>query len=246
MDRMIFLAMNAAKQNLRAQNIAMNNLANTSTTGFKADFQAARAMPVFGDGHPSRVYSMVERPGIDFTHGAMVTTGNDMDIAVDGEGWIAVQAADGTEAYTRSGDLELTANGILQTRSGHPVIGNGGLITLPQNQAMVIGVDGTISIRPLGQEANTLAQVERVRLVNPPKDMLIKGEDGLFRMRDGAQADTDAFVRVKQGALEASNVNAVEQLTQIITLARQYEMSIKAMETSQRIDEASVQQMRLN
>lgn len=246
MDRMLYLAMNAAKQILHAQGLATNNLANANTSGFKADLLAARAMPVFGPGEPTRVYAMTERPGTDLRSGSLTTTGNDLDVAVDGPGWFAVLARDGSEAYTRAGNLHINANGLLETASGEPIVGNGGLITLPQAQTLVIGSDGTISIRPLGQEANTMAQLDRLKLVNPPAEQLVKGDDGLFRLRDGASAPPVAEVRVTQGALETSNVNPITEMINVISLARRYEMVVSAMQTAKENDAASATQLRLN
>lgn len=245
MDRMIYLAMSAAKQTLNAQALATHNLANANTVGFKADFDAFRAMPLYGPGQPSRAFAMVERPGTNLAPGSIETTGNDLDIAINGDGYIAVQAADGSEAYTRAGDLQLTVNGQLQTATGHPVLGNGGPIALPQSEALVIGIDGTISVRPLGQDANTLAQVDRIKLVKPDPAQLEKGPDGLFRLADGSPAPVDASVRVTRGALERSNVNAVSEMVQIITNARQYEMAVKAMNTAQQMDAAGARLLSL-
>ena len=239
MDRMVYLAMSAAKHAMRAQSVATNNLANASTTGFKADLAAVRAMPVFGPGHPSRVFAMAERPGTDLAPGSLQTTGNDLDIAINGDGYLAVIAPDGTEAYTRAGELKLTVNGQLQTSAGHPVLGNGGPIALPQFDSMVIGVDGTISVRPLGQEANTLAQVDRIKLVRPQADLLRKGADGLLRLEDGSNAPIDAGVRITRGALEESNVNPVTEMINIISHARRYEMAVKAMASAQQMDAAA-------
>ena len=245
MDRMIYLAMSAAKQTLRAQAMASHNLANANTTGFKADFDAFRAMPVFGPGHPSRAFAMVERPGIDFTTGSLEATGNPLDVAVVGEGFIAIQAPDGSEAYTRAGDLKLTVTGQLLTGAGHPVLGNGGPIALPQSESILIGDDGTISIRPVGQEATTLAQVDRIKLVKPALENLIKGEDGLFRTRDGSAPPPDAAVGVARGLLERSNVNSVSEMIDMIENARNYEMAIKAMRSAQENDAASTRIMRI-
>lgn len=246
MDRMLFLAMNAARQTMNGQAVAAHNLANASTSGFKADFEAYRAMPLFGDGFPSRVYSMAERPGIDFSTGTIETTGNDLDIAINGEGFLAVQAPDGSEAYTRAGELKLTAAGQLLTADGLPVLGNGGPIALPQSQAIVFGTDGTISTRPVGQEANTLAQVDRLRLVRPlSAGDLLKGPDGLFRTRDGIPAPVDNTVTVLQGALERSNVNPVSEMVSMIENARQYELAVKAMDTAQQIDGEGARVLRL-
>ncbi len=245
MDRMIYLAMSAAKQMMNAQALATNNLANASTVGFKADFESVRAMPVYGPGAPSRAFAMTERPGTNFTAGTVETTGNDLDIAINGEGYIAVQAPDGSEAYTRAGDLQITVNGQLQTGTGLPVLGNGGPIAMPQSESLVIGTDGTITIRPVGQGANALAQVDRIRLVRPDPAQLTKGADGLIRLKDGSSAPPDASVRVTRGTLERSNVNTVAEMVRIIEHARQYEMAVKAMATAQQMDAAGSQLLKL-
>ena len=245
MDRMIWLAMSGAKQTLTAQAAANHNLANASTAGFRADFNAFRAMPVFGDGHPSRVYAMSERPGVDFKAGSIVRTGNDLDVAVDGEGWLAVQAPDGSEAYTRAGNLRLDASGLLQTASGHPVLGNGGAIAIPPSETLNIGNDGTISVRPVGQGSESLATVDRLRLVRTPSSELVKGPDGLFRRSDGQPAAPDASVRVLQGAYESSNVNPIEMMVSLMNMQRQFELQVKAMRTAQENDAQSAQLLRL-
>lgn len=245
MDRMLYLAMSAAKQMMNAQALATQNLANASTVGFKADFEAVRAMPVYGPGLPSRAFAMTERPGTNFAPGSIETTGNDLDVAINGEGFIAVLAADGSEAYTRAGDLQLTVNGQLQTAAGLPVLGNGGPIALPQAESVTIGTDGTISIRPVGQDANALAQVDRIRLVKPDPALLTKGADGLIRLKDGSSAPPDASVRVTRGAIEQSNVNSVAEMVRIIEHARQYEMAVKAMATAQQMDAADARLLNL-
>ncbi len=246
MDRMLYLAMSAAKQMMTAQALASNNLANANTTGFKADFDAVRAMPVFGDGYPSRVYAMTERPGIDFNVGTVETTDNELDIAINGAGFIAVIAPDGTEAYTRAGEFKQTVNGQLVTATDLPVLGNGGPIAFPQAESILIGTDGTISIRPLGQDANTLAQIDRIKLVNPPLADLKKDADGLFRLRDGTIAAADASVRVERGALERSNVNPVHEMISMIEAQRIYETAIKAMDTAQESDSNGARLLRLS
>ncbi|HMM78345.1 MAG TPA: flagellar basal-body rod protein FlgF [Gammaproteobacteria bacterium] len=246
MDRMIFLAMSAARQTMNGQAQAANNLANANTTGFKADFDAYRAMPLFGAGHPTRVFALAERPGVDFSTGTIEMTGNDLDVALNGEGFIAVQAPDGSEVYTRAGEFRIDANGQLLTMDGLPVLGNGGPIALPPSQAVVIGTDGTISTRPIGQEANTLAQIDRLRLVRPlDLAQVVKGADGLFRQKDGTPMPIDAAVTVTQGALERSNVNPVGEMITMIENARQYEMAVKAMDTAQTLDAEGARVLRL-
>lgn len=245
MDRMIFLAMNAARQMMNGQAQAANNLANASTTGFKADLEAYRSMPLFGDGAPTRVFSMAERPGVDFSAGSLEQTGNNLDVAINGEGFIAVRTANGKEAYTRAGELHLDAAGQLMTAHGEQVLGNGGPIALPPLNSVLIGNDGTISMRPLGQDANTLAQVDRIKLVKPNVTALVKGSDGLFRLKTGLEAPSDATVGVVSGALEHSNVNPVAEMISMIETSRQYELAVKAMSTAQTIDADGARLLRL-
>jgi len=231
-DRAIYTSMTGAKHNTIAQTVHANNLANVSTDGFRRDYVAARSMGVyFGDGYPTRAHALAERPATDFSIGTMRETGRDLDVAVRGKGWIAVRAADGSEAYTRAGNLQLTPTGQLLTGSGLPVLGNGGPIALPEASKIEIGSDGTITVRALGQGSEALVQVDRIRLVNPSDQQMEKREDGLVYFREGARAPLDANVRVASGFLEGSNVNAVEALTEMLSLARQYEMQVKLMKT---------------
>lgn len=240
MDRALYTSMTGAKHNAIAQTVHANNLANVSTDGFRRDYVAARSMGVYyGDGFPTRAHALTERPATDFTVGTLRDTGRDLDIAVRGEGWIAVRAPDGGEAYTRAGNLQITPLGQLLTGNGLPVIGNGGPIVVPQASKVEIGTDGTITIRPLGQGSESLVEVDRIRLVNPPAQQLTKGEDGLVRYSAGNRAPVDATVAVASGFLEGSNVNAVEALTEMLSLARQYETQVRLMKTVDEDSEAS-------
>jgi flagellar basal-body rod protein FlgF len=246
MDRMLYLAMSTAKQTMQAQAVNTNNLANATTTGFKADLEQFRSMPVYGEGMPSRVYAMTERPGIDFEQGPINATGRDLDMAIQGEGWIAVQAKDGSEAYTRAGDLRIDSTGMLTTGAGLPVMGNnGGPVIVPPAETLEIGGDGTISIRPIGQAASTLAEVDRIKLVNPDAANLTKGEDGLIRLKDGGTAPANAEVTLISGALEGSNVSTVDAMVKMIELQRQYEMQVKMMSTAKENESATDQLLRM-
>jgi flagellar basal-body rod protein FlgF len=228
MDKALYIAMSGAKQNMLSQAAHANNLANVNTTGFKEDFAQARSMPVYGEGLPTRAYSMSERPGTNFEQGALIQTGNSLDVALKGEGWIAIQSADGTEAYTRAGNLSIDVNGQLRTGAGFPVLGDGGPLVIPPAATVEVGADGTISVIPLGGEG--LAQVDRIRLVNLDSDSIEKGKDGLIHLKEGAaQPEVAAEVRVEQGFLEGSNVNAVSSLTDMLSLSRQYELQVKLM-----------------
>jgi flagellar basal-body rod protein FlgF len=246
MDRMLYVAMSGAKQTMLAQASNSHNMANANTTGFRADLAAFRSMPVYGPGEPSRVYAMLERPGVDTTSGAINTTGRELDVAIKGEGWIAVQAADGTEAYTRAGNLRIGNGGILTTGGGVAVLGNGGPIALPPAEKIEIGNDGTISIQAIGQSPSTLTVLDRIKLVKLDPALLTKGNDGLMRLNDGNVAEPDATISLVSGALETSNVSVVESMVNMIMLARQYETQVKMMKTAEETDSASTQLLSLS
>lgn len=243
MDRMIYVAMSGAGQIEMRQATSTHNLANANTTAFRADFDSMRSLPVYGAGKPSRVYSIDQRAGVNFETGRLSQTGRDLDIAIIGRGFIAVQAPDGSEAYTRAGDLRVISGGLLQTGNGHAVMGNGGPIALPPYEKLDIAADGTLSIIPLGQEASALAVVDRIRLVNPPVADLKKGLDGLLRARNPVAAD--ASIRLASGTVEGSNVNAISELVNMIELARKYEMHVKLMEAAQSNDASSSRILKL-
>lgn len=233
MDKMLYLAMSGASQNTLAQRAHANNLANLSTSGFRRDFEQARSMPLFGDGYPARVYAMSERPATDFTPGSLQETGNELDVAIEGQGWLAVQTPDGSEAYVRTASMKIDALGMLRTGSGLPVLGNAGPIAVPPQQQIEIGQDGTISIRSLGEAPNVVAQVDRIKMVNPDPKSLVKGEDGMIRLKEPATQQADANVRLTSGFLESSNVNAVAEMTSMLALARQFELHVKMMRTAE-------------
>lgn len=246
MDRMLYIAADGARQIQTAQALNANNLANSSTTGFKAQFEAMRALPVYGPGHASRVYTQSEATGVDYSSGSLMATGKSLDIAVNGKGWIAVQAPDGSEAYTRAGDLRVSSTGMLETGAGHPVMGDGGPISIPDAQELEIAADGTVSVLPIGQALSTIAVVGRIKLVDASEGEMAIGDDGLLRMKDGSSAAADANVRVASGVLESSNVNTIEALTSMIHLARQFETQVKLMKTAEEADAASTKLMSIS
>ncbi len=238
MDRMLFISMNAAQQTMLAQATNANNLANVNTTGFRADLEQFRSMPVFGEGLPTRVYSMTERPVTDYQQGSVQSTGR--------EGFISVMGKDGREGYTRAGDLHVTELGQLVTGTGLPVMGEGGPIAIPPAEKIDIGADGTISIRPIGGAENELAVIDRIKLVKPDLQNVFKDQDGLLRMADGTEAPLDATVKVASGTIEGSNVNAVGALVNMIELQRKYEMQVKMMSTAEENSAASARLLQLN
>jgi len=233
MDKMLYVAMTGAKETLRAQTVNNHNLANVSTTGFRADLAAFQSRAVDGSGYASRVYATNGTVGWDSNSGAMLSTGRDLDIAINGPGWIAIQGPDGKEAYTRAGNLHVDSTGQLMTASGRPVLGDGGPINIPPYTSIFFARDGSISIVAQGQTPDTTSTVARVKLVNPAEADIERGDDGLFRMKDGSEAPPDAAVQISSGELESSNVNAAAAMVNMIELARQFEMQVKAIRTAE-------------
>jgi flagellar basal-body rod protein FlgF len=232
MDGSRFVAMTGATQMMRAQTEVAHNLANADTVGFKAQMSAFQALPVQGPGMPTRINGVAQGEGVDLRSGAEIQTGRELDVAVQGDGWLAVQAADGSEAYTRAGNLQLTADGLLTDSRGNLVLGDGGPISLPPATQVSIGNDGTVSVVPTGQGPETIASVGRLKLVNPPANQLALGSDGLMHLADGSTAPSDPGVTLKSGVLESSNVNPSQTLVQMIELSRQYELQVKAIKNA--------------
>lgn len=230
MDRMIYLSMSGAKAAMQRQDVLANNLANVSTTGFRAELQAFRSVPVRGDGASTRAFALETSIGYNPDPGAISATGRNLDVAMGGQAWMGVQALDGTEAYTRAGALDVNADGILVTRSGLQVQGDGGAITVPQNAEVSIGSDGTVtaktsdSVRPL--------PIGRIKLVTPEAP-LQRGTDGLFRAADGNDIAADPAATLQDGALEGSNVSPVETMVAMISAGRQFEQQMKLLQIAQ-------------
>ncbi|MBW8185144.1 flagellar basal-body rod protein FlgF [Shewanella nanhaiensis] len=247
MDKLLYVAMSGAKQNMNALAVRANNLANANTDGFKADMEQARSMQAFGEGLPTRVFAMTENPSANFSSGPLKTTGRDLDIAINGSGWIAVQGADGGEAYTRSGSLSFDTSGLLRNDRGNPIMGDSGPIVLPLPiEKVEIAQDGIISVRPLGATAEVIEEVGRIKLVNPGDGNMMRGADGLFRQMSGEIAPADPRVAVESGAVEGSNVNAVDEMVSLIDIQRQFEMQVKMMKTAEEMDQASSSLMRIS
>lgn len=232
MDRLIYTAMTGAKHVFMQQAGVANNLANASTIGFKAQEHRFRAVEVQGEGMPTRAFVVDASVSDVFDEGPLMFTGRNLDVAVQGRGWLAVQLPDGSEAYTRAGAMEVDEAGQLVTKTGHVVLGDGGPIAIPPDNNIEIGADGTVSIVPTFGTPNNVNPVGRLKLVNPPEADLVRGDDGLFRLRSGQPAPADENVRVTAGTLEGSNVNVTDAMVNLISLSRQFELQIKLMQTA--------------
>ena len=241
MDKMLYLAMTGAKHIDLQQATTANNLSNVNTNAFKADLASFRALPVVGPGAPTRTYVVDNTIGHDMSQGSLMHTGSPSDFALGSPGFFAVQAADGSEAYTRGGGYVLDANGMMRTRSGLPITGDGGPITVPTGYQVQLGQDGSVVGVPQNGKDRTPQLLGQIKLVNPGDKEVYKGPDGLFRMNSGDTATADTNVKLVPETLEASNVNAVESLVQMISHGRQYEMNIKLMTNADQNDQKATQ-----
>jgi len=271
-DRMVYVAMSGAREVMFRQTTNNHNLSNVNTTGFKADLDNMLSNPVRGPGHSTRVYATAGGTLTDLTPGSIFTTGRELDIALDDEGFIAVRTDDGREAYTRAGELRVGADGVLETFDGNLVMGNNGPIAIPPYDKLLIGKDGTISVQPIDGVQGVMVEVDRIKLVNPDPALLEKGPDGLMRIKGeqaardwtitissaGAEAQAevaeagapaalppDPDVAITSGALESSNVNSVQSLVTMVSLSRQYELLVKMMKTAEEIDASATSLVRL-
>lgn len=235
MDPILYSAVDGGTNDLVRQDIIANNLANVNTPGFKADLYQAQVMYLTDEnGVPQsngQSY-IVEMPStVDLTPGPIMTTGRPLDVAVSGKGFMAVQDANGNEFYTRSGSFQINADGQLLTESGLFVVGDGGPITIPPARSMTIGSDGTISIIPLNGSSKDVAVLDRIKTVSLNAGQASRSENGLFKLSQGGIAEADLNVQVVGGALEGSNVNAVDQMVQMISASRDFDAQMKIMST---------------
>ncbi|MES2263445.1 MAG: flagellar basal-body rod protein FlgF [Pseudomonadota bacterium] len=233
MDKLIYTAMTGARHVLEQQATTSNNLANATTTGFRAQLDSFRAVPVQSEGLPTRTFVVDSTVGADFRAGPIQTTGRSLDVALRGDGWIAVQSADGSEAYTRNGSLKVSENGLLQTTSGQTLQGEGGPIAIPPDTTVAIAADGTVSSITNDTKPGPSNVLGRIKLVNPPSQQLERGNDGLFRLKAGTPADIDPNVRLVDGALEGSNVNPVDAMVTMISLGRQFETQMSLLKNAE-------------
>jgi flagellar basal-body rod protein FlgF len=246
MDRLIYIAMTGAKHALWQQASTAHNLANVTTTGYRAESNAFRALPVFGEGAKTRAFVVDSTTGADFNPGVIQNTGRELDVAVQGKGWIAVQASDGSEAYTRNGSFQISPNGVLQTRNGLNVTGDGGPIAIPPDNDITVANDGTVSAIPTGQTLTSVTALGRIKMVNPPEADLVKGQDGLFRLKSGQPAPADVNVVLAPNSLESSNVSMVESLVNMITHARSFELQTKLLQKAESNEAKASQLLNLN
>ncbi|MCW8107578.1 flagellar basal body rod protein FlgF [Alteromonas ponticola] len=246
MDKLLWIAASGAKQDLLATGVRANNLANAQTIGFKAQLEQARAMPVYGEGLPTRVFALTESPSNNYETGAMIQTGRDLDVAIQGNGFFAVQDANGNEVYSRDGSFQLGPDGVLTDMHGNIVLGDAGPIFLPVPlDNLNIDMDGTISTRPIGAPINVSEEVGRLKLVNPQLDSIERRADGLFQSKNGDIFNASEQVNLLSGVVEGSNVNAVNEMVNMISLQRHYELQVKLMKQADDLDQQGNMMLRI-
>ncbi|MCL5272771.1 MAG: flagellar basal-body rod protein FlgF [Gammaproteobacteria bacterium] len=235
MEPILYNAITGGKSDFKRQELIANNLANINTPGFKADLYQAQTMymnDASGNNASKGQSFVVQGPnGIDVTPGEIITTGRDLDIAIDGEGWMAVKDRQGREAYTRGGSLRLDVNGQLITAGGKVVLGDGGPISIPPAKSIEIGNDGTITIVPLDGDVKSLAILDRIKLVKLDPGNIVKNDEGLLQLKQGGKAVADGTVKLINGAIEGSNVNAIDQMVGMISAGREFDAQMKLLST---------------
>jgi flagellar basal-body rod protein FlgF len=246
MDRLVNTALTAMRGAMARQTAISNNLANANTTGFRAEIANATSQWLNGETYNTRAQQAEQVLGADMAPGAVVQTGNPLDVAMDGDTLLAVQASDGSEGYTRRGDLRVSDSGLLTTGDGNPVLGEGGPITLPTYDSLSIAKDGGIWIVPQGGDPAQPQRVDGLKLVNAKGSSIAKGTDNLFRETNGGALPQDPIASVTGGAIEGSNVNATQALVQMIEASRSWETQVKMINTAKEIDDGGASLMRLD
>lgn len=245
MDRLVDTALTAMRAAMSRQSTIANNLANANTVGFRGEIANATTRWINGQTFNSRAQTAEQVLGADMAQGSVTSTGNPLDIAINGDAFLAVQASDGSEGYTRRGDLKLSDSGLLTTGDGLPVLGNSGPITLPPADSIAIAKDGSISIVPRGGDPKQPQQIDQLKLASPAGSQIAKGLDGLFHEVHGGSLPADPLASVTAGSLEGSNVNATEMLVQMIEASRAWETQVKMIDTAKQIDDGGASLMRL-
>ena len=246
MDKLVYTAATGMRARMAAQAAIANNMANASTTGFRADLVNFDQLDITGQGLDTRRPTSEEVTTADFKPGAVEQTGRPLDVAMSGDAWLAVQAADGSEAYTRRGDLQISATGVLETGDGFPVMGSGGPITVPPADKLQIASDGTISIKPLGSQPDTpMQQIDQLKLVSPKGSQTVKGLDNLLYVKGGGTLPKDMAAKVETGALEGSNVDMTQTLVDMIENQRAYEVQANLLKNAKDMDQGGASVMSL-
>lgn len=246
MDRLIYTAVSGMSDSMVRERVIASNMANTSTIGFKAEKLYTTPVTLKGPALEARAMAEGEVKSADMSAGNITQTGRKLDIALLGDAMMAVQSADGTESYTRRGDLTVSPTGVLENGDGRPVIGNGGPITVPLDAQITIGPDGMVLVANLENPNLPPQPTDRIKLASPSGTTIAKGLDGLFRVVGGGVLPADENARTIPGSLEQSNVNPSEVLTQMIQAQRLYDIRTKLIATAKEVDQSGTSLLRIS
>lgn len=245
MDHLIYTAYSGMSASVVQQRVIASNLANTQTTGFRAELLVATPTTVKGSGLEARAMADAQVSGASMKQGDLMQTGNPLDIALTGDTMLAVQAGDGSEAYTRRGDLTIDANGTLVNGEGLPVLSDSGPITVPAGNKVTIAPDGTVLASDPAQGEAPPEPIGKLKLATTTGTQLEKGLDGLFRVVGGGVLPADDGAKVITGSLEKSNVNATQVLVDMVAAQRLFDMRTKVIAAAKDNDEKSTALMGL-
>jgi flagellar basal-body rod protein FlgF len=245
MDRIVHASLSAMRAAMARQAATANNLANAGTAGYRADVSAARTTFIEAQGQVYAARASGQVLSADMKAGTVTKTDRPLDIALAGDAMLAVQAPNGDESYTRRGDLHVTDSGLVTTGDGHPVLGEGGPLTLAAADSIRIDKDGSVWVVPQGGDPDNPTRVDRLKLASPAGSDVVKGLDGLFRVRGGGALPQDPEARLVAGSLEGSNVNASQALVDMIDASRAWDTQINLITSARELDTASADLMRL-
>ncbi|KTE20945.1 flagellar biosynthesis protein FlgF [Sphingopyxis sp. H050] len=245
MDRLIYTSLTAMRGSMARQTAIANNLANAQTPGFRADMAEAQSLWLNGTGFNTRAVASQEVLGSDMKAGTVTETGRDLDVAMQGDAMLVVQAKNGEEAYTRRGDLQLAPSGLLTTGDGSPVQGTQGPVTIPPADSISIDSEGRIWVVPAGGDPQSPQEVDRLRLASPVGSDVVKGLDGLFRVKGGGILPDDPEARLITRSIEGSNVAATTALVDMIEASRSWDTQLKMITDARDMDSATANLMQL-
>lgn len=245
MDRMIYTALTGMNAALARQRAVASNLANAQTTGFRAETFSLKPLTLRGPQLEARAMTEGAVRGADMSAGRVVPTGRPLDIAVRGGALIALQATDGSEVYSRRGDLTVGVGGVLENGDGRPVIGEAGPITVPPGREVTIATDGSVLAADPAAPDAPAENIGRIKLASPAGSAILKDLDGFLRVPDGGVLPADPTAEVEAGALEQSNVDTSATLIEIIEAQRSFERRSKLFSTAGEIDQAGSRLMSL-
>lgn len=245
MDKMIHSSLSAMQGIMARQTAIANNMANASTTGFRAEIVNAKAKHLSSETLDSRAIAYERVLAADLAAASVTSTGRPLDVALDGDAMLSVQGPDGEPAYTRRGDLQLSETGLVTTGAGDPVWGESGPLIIPPADTISIAKDGGVWIIPQGNPDGEMQQIDRLALVSFTGSDIVKGNDNLFRVRDGGALPADADARLTAGSLEGSNVNMTASLVNMIEASRAWETQVKLLATAKDLDSSGASLMQL-